>query len=268
MKIDPIAFADSTEENLGHLGEKPFYFSTDKRLSRPLYRYTKRCYFDEFVATGQLRLSTLWSYHDELSLGTDQGDRQEGLRSFHPARDGILPNGVPVVLYGNTVNQWTLCATAVRDSRFYPKFEADCCFQINSLKFFSEIAAAARLSAVIGMVCKVDYVDTTDLATEFIAAISSGQEWQPSFLAATKDARFEWQNEVRLLLEPPQRNELRSHQNLKPELRHTLTDEIYNAMLDGRERELLDRPELYPDLQPLFVDASAAVQYVELIESK
>lgn len=266
--MDSISHPESNRYNLSPVGEKEFFIAIEKSLNTPVYRYLKKSYYDDFLQTGRIRLSTLWSCHDEVNLGMEQGDKNEGFRSFHSRRDGFQPNNIPTVFYADSVNQWALCATKIQDEQFYSDFDADCCIEISSLSFFLEICAAARRSADIGLVCSVQYVDTRDLVQSCVDARINGVPWKPPFFPITKDARFSWQSEVRLLLEPPRKGVLWNYDDMSADVKEEYISKIQRAMLSGNDHVILERSELHYDLQPLFVEAPQAIQYTRIIETK
>jgi hypothetical protein len=164
-------------------------------LTYPLYRYTKRCWADDFFQTGKIRLAPVLEYRDTVNFNEAVGDGTEGITNFLTDKPG-LPCGLSMAIQ----NQLTISCTEVRDDTYMMEaFGYDCVFSINSVEFFLAINAAV---ADICSSCLIDRVVYTRPKHHHSLDMKLDEmEGQPIFAGLYKDEKYHKQREVRPLWE-------------------------------------------------------------------
>ena len=223
----------------------------DKSTKFPLFRYTKRKYFDEFIETGKIRLNTLFYFTDHEKLHPKIGDKFEGQVIFNARENDGHIDGMPVMAYGSSVNRYLLSLSSDRVSEFENMVEYDCCFEVNSFQFFIEIAKACRDNWFVGWVGPVHYIAVKDLLRPHL----KGESILP--LVQVKDPFLCSQKEVRFWLEPYPVLETKGN-----------NDEIMRNFLSGDHKSSLKFPGLHPLLEPIDILAPSAAKFCRIVWQK
>lgn len=215
----------------------------------PLFRYMKEKYFGSFLLQGEVRLGTLYGYHDTEVLGLEIGDETEGVKA--DLRGEV--RSVPYSYRGVAINSWCLSCCKAKDSRFFEKpHDYDCCFEITGPEYFIEIAKAAANKYLAGGLYNVQY-----------EGIDRKPGPEMPLLLKWKRKRYSWQKEVRFCLEPW--SPLHPREDIILE-----GDELIEKMklverLGWRGAAYSD-PRNFPNLEPLRVFAPKAIQFTRMVE--
>lgn len=265
INISSVAYLHEFETKKD--GLKSSKFSRCTAVKFPLFRYTKRTFFEEFTESGRLRLGTLYGYRDIEKLGEQIGDETEGGWTMSNVPGNLSPGEIPYVIGGSAVNAWMMCVSARQNKRLYRDFDANCCFQIHDFRFFTEIASAlSDAGPIIGSIDAVEYYkDGGALVKKAIERKAVGKDFMVCLQKQID--RYGHQNEVRAVWEPWDEGA----QNIRLENQKRLDDEL-GRLGSSKERmtaEILDgmvNPVNFPDLQARFVVVPDARRFVKLIE--
>lgn len=162
-----------------------------KDLTFPMFRYSKRRFVDPFFDHGQLRLSPVLSYRQVEHFNEAVGDNGEGQAHFY-----TLKLKYPTAISTLIQNRWTICCAQQRDdARMMKEFEADSCFQINSMEFFFAITDHIARWASSCLIDRIVYI------REWGVNIDEQAPGAPLFAGLYKRQKHAYQTEVRPLWE-------------------------------------------------------------------
>lgn len=245
---------------------QPMELAIARNLDFPLYKATQKRHFDTFMTDGTLRIGTVMDFAREHDLGRAVGDINEGSRT-------ILYTGkhtdVPLAMHLSIVNSYVFCCSKNMTPELIETWKADCCFAINDVRFFYEIAAALAHLASFGIVHEIYYgdweIDPRVSAWIDAAWPNSGpatgrgrvppQEAIPR-ISWLKDADLSYQHEVRAIFEPftlPGE----ANQPHFPDDDGAITTEFLADRI-----AFLAKRGVRADLQPLFIKVPKAREYV------
>lgn len=173
------------------------------------YRFSKQRFLETFVNEGIIPFGNSRPYRDGTALTPAQRDDEEG-RSFRvKPKDGIVrlvpKDGSPPIVANSVVHIdirlevpvcYLLCLTKYYDPNRYADYDADACVEITDIRQFMD-----RLKQQV-----------TKTMPGWIVGAKSVEYFNPNFsltnsdlfrLICSKDNRYEWQAEYRIVLHNP-----------------------------------------------------------------
>lgn len=166
-----------------------------------LYKYTRRCFADDLVRRGSLRLGTLFGYRDGDIHTAGQHDPHEGTITF----SGALPNGEKIAMPIFTRPKWMYCLTEIFNPKLLTSFHEtyDTIVRIEAKPFFQLIAEALASEVNLSELRKVQYIEHRHLYLNPWPVDQFGRLILPC-AAVIKSSLYKGQAEWRMTFEPNQ----------------------------------------------------------------
>ena len=171
-----------------------------------LYKYTRRCFADDLVQRGSLRLGTLLGYRDGGIHTAGQHDPHEGTVTFC----GSLPNGLKIAMAISTRPKWMYCLSELYAPKLLIAFHDsyDTIVRIEAKPFFQTISQAMMSEVSLSELRKVQYLQHDPLQDHLYLdpwpLDQFGQPMEPC-AAVVKSSLYKGQAEWRMTFEPNER---------------------------------------------------------------
>lgn len=247
----------------------PHIIRLDSKIETPLFKATKKEYYEALMDTGEVYLNTFFNLAKEEEYGRGVGDLNEGSRQFVYSGDRF--NGDPLMGMVSAVNSYMFCCASILTKELVSVWKPTAAYMINSIRFFesiSEVMASETTTTIISPVYYGNWMDF-DVGTRRVSEwIDRNNEpdtppqkiiW-PS-VAYMKDADLAYQHEVRATWEPP----FSPEQQIYVELTGGEA-EVNMEKWRSNRMELLSSNAVRFDIQPKSILVPGIQQYVDKVD--